>query len=133
MLFACDLTVSGAILSCRAILLFDNPSPMRRTIVRSRSEREPPACFISPSPFAGKLSIFSENTVKLCSVEVSIKVAHMVIAGQPILHEQFKRDLAARAIRSLRYDLSTNFCHQTQMRSRAEDALSKGVGWRHRK
>src|SRR5258706_8718033 len=104
MLFACDLTVSGAILNWRAILLLDNPSPMRRTIMRSRIERETPACF----------PISSENTVKLCSVEVSINSPHAVIAVQPTLHEQFSEALARTP-----YDLSTSFCHLTQLRPSA--------------
>src|SRR5258708_7344293 len=49
MRFACDLTVSGAILNWRAIRLLDNPWPISSTIVRSRADRRSNECISSDS------------------------------------------------------------------------------------
>src|SRR5258706_14847155 len=66
MLFACDLTVSGAIVNWRAIRLLDNPWPISSTTVRSRADRRTPECCISSDScalFASAISA-SYNTAE---------------------------------------------------------------------
>src|SRR5258708_3032916 len=61
MRFACDLTVSGAIVNWRAIILLVNPWPISSTTVRSRADRRAPDCCISSDSFAFFANAISDS------------------------------------------------------------------------
>src|SRR5712671_1425030 len=84
MLFACDLTVSGAMHNSRAISLLDRPLPIRNTIMRSRADKLAAGCWIPSCPLARFVrapSASRDSSGKACSKRVTMVMGRRFVTS----------------------------------------------------